>query len=113
MADDHFVCDTCGLRMPTEVGRVEDSDCYSKVCSGTMRREKPTTNLDFGQALAAMKDGKMVQRDNERSMVLAIKPVQTGGETISATDGDKWWWAQLGNTSILATDWRVVTEEKA
>jgi len=70
----------------------------------------PTTGLDFGQALAAMRDGKSVCRAEgwETGNCIRIH----GNSFEAKTELYDWGECYLNETDILATDWRVVTEDE-
>lgn len=94
-----WLCNKCG------------ADCESEFTEDCTRcGENPTTDLDFGQALAAMRAGKVVAIEScpSRQYRIARGVFQSRLLEVST-----WHTVDVMDaTEILATDWRIVEEEE-
>ena len=112
MAAEKFACDECGAAFWQDV-EVDCPKCVRKV----------DPDLNVGQALAAINSGKTVEQNGAwfrlpsateaQSYILAVGVHQ---EVFAwSRDSGKTWLRQshISVERILATDWRIVKEEKA
>jgi hypothetical protein len=72
----------------------------SDVIGADSQGETKTANLDFGQALAAMREGKRVRRAGW----IVFASIESG--RLQKSDGNE----EFGSNSLLATDWEIVTD---